>query len=428
MPKKLTNEIVDQRLEGRNIRRAADYTNSRTNMPWDCLICGYFWETTAGHILNNHSGCPMCADKAPLTNERIDQKIAGRPIKRIGECRGAESKIDWECLDCGLIWFTMPHSILIQLCGCPRCAKNMPLTNETIDQRLVGRNIQRLGDYAGFKTKMPWKCLDCDYVWESTPNTVVGSEHGCPQCADNVPLTNEIIDRKLADRTIKRVGDYKGRDVAVSWQCLDCDYDWKAKPTPVLGGSGCPQCGGKLPLTNEIVDQRLIGRRIRRLGDYVNAHTKIPWECMDCENVWDATPTNIVNGERGRPSCQSYGINELTMHDLFKEANIAYESQYCLQNIEKTSRALKFDFYFPELKLAIEYNGKQHYEPTGFWGSHDSDAAFVDQQERDQYKRQFCILHNIQLLEIDGRKYRNDSLKGYVKSSIIPSIILSATG
>jgi predicted Zn-ribbon and HTH transcriptional regulator len=255
---------------------------------------------------------------------------------------------------------------------------------------------------------------------------VIGSECGCPQCAGNVPLTNNTIDQKLSNRSIKRLGDYEGRTTRIPWQCLECDYVWEAMPTHVLGGTGCPRCGGKLPLTNKIVDQRLVGRPIRRIGDYINAQTKIPWACLDCGNIWEASPTNVVNGQRGCPTCQSYGINEQIMHNLFKEAGIAYESQYSLRNIEPSARRLKFDFYFPSLKLAIEYNGKQHYESSGFWGSGDPIAAFADQQERDQSKRKFCALHDIQLLEIDGREYRSRVLEEYVKSVIIPIIIKTA--
>jgi len=53
--KKLTNEIVDQRLIDKNIQRLSNYQGNKILINWKCLKkeCGYIWEAIPNSILNN---------------------------------------------------------------------------------------------------------------------------------------------------------------------------------------------------------------------------------------------------------------------------------------------------------------------------------------------------------------------------------------
>lgn len=68
------------------------------------------------------------------------------------------------------------------------------------------------------------------------------------------------------------------------------------------------------------------------------------------------------------------------------------------------------------MNLIIEYNGGQHYKPVCFGGCSLDDAKinFEYQQIRDQQMREYCVENNINLLEIDGRKYANIKLIDYL--------------
>jgi hypothetical protein len=94
-------------------------------------------------------------------------------------------------------------------------------------------------------------------------------------------LTNEIVDETLKDRPIKRVGDYVEVNTPTEFQCLKntTHPNWFARPCNVLFGTNCPTCAGTSKLTNKIIDQRLQNRPIKRLGDYINNHTKIDFQC-----------------------------------------------------------------------------------------------------------------------------------------------------
>lgn len=64
----------------------------------------------------------------------------------------------------------------------------------------------------------------------------------------------------------------------------------------------------------------------------------------------------------------------------------------------KTGRCLEYDFYNDSLKLAIEYNGKQHYEYVARY--HNAYSDFEDQLYRDDVKKRLSKLRGITLIVV----------------------------
>ena len=74
------------------------------------------------------------------------------------------------------------------------------------------------------------------------------------------------------------------------------------------------------------------------------------------------------------------------------------------------------DIYIPSLKIGIEYQGKQHYEPIDIFGGEEH---FNKQQKLDNKKRNLCINNSVKLIEW---KYDCPITKLNVKNEI--SVIL----
>jgi DNA-directed RNA polymerase subunit M/transcription elongation factor TFIIS len=391
---KLTNEDVDIKLiaDNREIKRLGDYIDAKTKILWQCLICQYIWSATPGNILNGKKGCPKCGGKVKLTNEIVDRRLyeTNRSIKRLGEIINAIIKIEWECLieNCKYKWNATPHSILNgNKSGCPRCGKRKPWPKY-------------------LKRKDPSR---------SRPNK----------------MDNENVDRRLkeANRDIRRLSDFTSATMKGDWQCLICQYIWITIPHSILNHeTGCPKCSGRLKLTNEDIDRRLIDncRLIKRLGDIINVMTKIPWQCLveECQFIWETAPDAILNGNSGCPKCSLCKNEKLTLL-ILEQNNLGFEPQVSLRRVNKTAKLrFRFDAYSFQINTAIEYNGKQHYNPTTYFGGDKNNAGanFIVQQKRDAYKQAFCAENNINLISIDGRKYQGKKLEKYLIDELIPQL------
>lgn len=81
-----------------------------------------------------------------------------------------------------------------------------------------------------------------------------------------------------------------------------------------------------------------------------------------------------------------------------------------------TNKNLELDMYNEELKLAIEYDGEQHYKYSPFF--HKSPNDLIKQQERDKLKENICKGKGIRLIRIPYTVKFNE-LESYIKSKIV---------
>ena len=382
-------------------------------------------------------------------NETVDErlKLDKRTIKRansyLGDILGSHKKSWFECLACRYQWLTTPHSIFSNGTDCPNCAGNAHLTDAIIDNRLIGRKIKRVGNIINAITKILWQCLedDCNNIWLARADSVLNNRRGCPNCAGNIKLTNEMVDKKIKEqnRTIKRAGGYLGNIINSKtkswWECLVDNYLWQATPNSIFNcPNGCPSCAGQIEFTNEMVDKKIKeqNRTIKRmggeLGNIFGAFKKSWWECLIDGNRWLTTASSILNNGTDCPSCNIPGINEALVFNILKENDINFNHEFNIKNISSTAtNNYRLDFYMDKYfnKIAIEYNGKQHYTATGFGSMDENKAndALIKQQARDKYIDQFCKDNNITIIWIDGREFTGKKLEKYIIEEIIPQII-----
>lgn len=88
-----------------------------------------------------------------------------------------------------------------------------------------------------------------------------------------------------------------------------------------------------------------------------------------------------------------------------------------LRNPE-TGRNLELDCYNEDLELAVEYNGKQHYEyPNSF---HKSKHEFIKQVRRDRYKMKMCDKNGVFLIVVP---YYVKNIESYIIEKIPHTLI-----
>lgn len=277
------------------------------------------------------------------------------------------------------------------------------ITNEIVDKRLESKNIKRLSNYKNSKAKMRWKCLKDGYEWDS-PFTHIYQGRGCAKCAGVAKYTNATVDEVLRKKNIKRLENYKNSYTKMWFQCLIDNYKWKTRFTNISSNNtGCPMCGRNIKHSNKSVDKSLIGRNIKRVGKYKNSTTTMGWKCLNknCNHKWTTSYGNIMSGS-GCPEC-SAGKSERNVFNLIKK-HIEYNYFEPHKPFYFNNRKYIPDFYLESKnkRIIIEYNGKQHYSPVKFYGITRNIAQqnFIKQKLRDKQLREYCRKNNIYLLEI----------------------------
>ena len=103
---------------------------------------------------------------------------------------------------------------------------------------------------------------------------------------------------------------------------------------------------------------------------------------------------------------------EMKIEEILQKYGVNFEEEYIFPELRShTGRPLRFDFVIfdddGKIDFIIEYQGKQHYEPSAKFGGK---RGFYQQQYNDQMKRRFCAFHDFKLIEIP---YTEENLISY---------------
>lgn len=103
---------------------------------------------------------------------------------------------------------------------------------------------------------------------------------------------------------------------------------------------------------------------------------------------------------------------EIKIEEILAAAGLDFKEEYIFPDLNSPNgRPLRFDFVIfdddGKIDFIIEYQGKQHYEPSQKFGGK---KGFFQQQYNDNLKRRFCKLHDFNLIEIP---YTEENLISY---------------
>lgn len=93
---------------------------------------------------------------------------------------------------------------------------------------------------------------------------------------------------------------------------------------------------------------------------------------------------------------------EIKIQEILERADLPFTMEQSFEGLNSPNgRPLRFDFVVfddnKNIDFIIEYQGKQHYEPSAKFGGK---KGFYQQQYNDNKKRRFCALKGIRLIEI----------------------------
>ena len=240
MPKRKTHEdfVLQVKNKFPNISVVGTYINNKTKIEFQCLIdgCSHKWMARPDNILSGY-GCPECAKRKistlrAKTHEEFIKEVAIKNpnVKVLGKYIADDIKIEFQCNnpDCGYSWFTTPDKIIHKLTGCPECAKlnrakKRTKTHNAFVDEVYKKNptIEVVGEYAGVKTKIEFRCRVCEDVWLTTPDSILNCDTGCPTCAQS--HGERSITNWLKNNAIDFIPQYKFNDCK-DLECLPFDF------------------------------------------------------------------------------------------------------------------------------------------------------------------------------------------------------------
>lgn len=150
--------------------------------------------------------------------------------------------------------------------------------------------------------------------------------------------------------------------------------------------------------------QNLIGKRygkltVKRKTDR-RQRGSIIWECLcDCGNI-TYVRTDMLNYNKGTRSCgccEKISRGEEKIKNILDRLSITYYQQYSFKDCynPNTNHLLYFDFYLPDYKCCIEFDGEQHFKG---WSNDKNNLK--QNQFRDNLKNKYCENNNLKMIRI----------------------------
>lgn len=192
---------------------------------------------------------------------------------RGGECLfegrlAPTSVVRWRCAQ-GHVWETLP-SVMIGGGWCAECEPRRRRRQWSLElmQAIAGeRGGECLStEYRHFSEPLRWRCAK-GHVWEAKPGGIVNVGTWCRRCAGKEKHSLEEVRALARERGGECLSsEYVNTTTPLRWRCQH-GHEWRAAFGNVRGGSWCPKCAVRNPLSIEEMRSVAIARGGACLSD-----------------------------------------------------------------------------------------------------------------------------------------------------------------
>lgn len=262
--------------------------------------------------------------------------------------------------------------------------------------------IVNIDNLINCQTKTEFKCNKCGNVWSARPYSVIAG-HGCRKCYDKRNSERRIIPFDAINDKLKQSGcnaqiisgyiDTRHHAIA---KCNRCGNEWKASPRDLINGHGCPMCNDSWKNKRKTKEDFIKEMNELYHGEYIYLINKkyvltkdiIEYICPVHGRIKQNVYTHIQGN--GCKFCRESGM-EKKIRFMLEDNGIFYISQYKPKWLE----LLSYDFYIPNLNIAIECQGLQHFMAVETFGG---EIEFEKTKERDKKKKMLSKKYNTELI------------------------------
>lgn len=263
-------------------------------------------------------------------------------------------------------------------------------TKETIINKLKELNyiivneeeyLQNKKATTNYRTNI--KCLTHNYIWESTIGEAYRKAKNCKEC-------NIEQNKNWKDYTKEK--NYKIINENGIYITLKCEFNheqWTTRNYHIKS-TNCKECNGKITLQMVLDKLDKLKFELLNKDEYNTSRTIGEFKCSK-NHIWKCQIHNVYSGKSECPEC-STNMGEAKCKFILETI---FNKKFS-KTRKVIDTGLELDMYNEELNLSLEYQGVQHFiEHPKFFHKY---GGFEEQQERDNYKLNFCINNNINLI------------------------------
>jgi hypothetical protein len=337
--------LVSLAKKHRLLINPSDYRNSKTNLPFRCLVCGYEGSTSLGLLKIKRYGCRGCglrsgASKQKLNPEEIVEEARNSGIQiTLLDYINTKQKVECRCSVCAHCWTTAIGCIRSGR-GCPKCRRKQATEKNSLSETDVKKRLNRLGvellsPYQNSQKKIKVHFRKCGHSVVTTWNQIQRGS-GCAECAPNKKFVLEDYEaaaRKFGGKIIKMPATV---EKMAQWECSE-GHRFSRSIRPML-----------------------------RFGSF----------CTKCNDGW------------GESLCRM--ILEMAFGKSFDRIRP--------QDLRSPKgNPIELDCFNADLAIALEHQGVHHFKRQKNW---QSEQQFKLCKEHDRLKRMYCKKNGILLIAI----------------------------
>lgn len=409
---KLAQDVHDSKYVYDNVV----YINTKTKVEVICPIHGSFW-VSPGHHIRSRSGCPACSGVKKKTQEEFIQQAQLIHKNKYDyskvEYKNNKTKVCIICPEHGEFW-QVPYDHLKGI-GCKKCWYDRHTKEQTLTkEQFLERCYQKHGN------KYDYSYIE--YVNLNVPIKIICPIHGefmqvptlhlkgvgCPKCGRETANNSEALTTKDFIKRAKEIHKNKYNYSLVNYTrnhnkvTIICKHhgEFQQIASGHLLGQGCPKCA----------IEHAANKRKFTTKEFIEKAREIHGDKYDySKSVYDGCKNTVViicpkHGEfkqvvathlsgKGCPKCilksQTKLFEKLTT--VFKHETFIWEFK------APWLKRMRIDICMSKYKIAIEYDGRQHFVPIDCFGGEED---YKKRVKSDALKDKLCSENGFTLFRL----------------------------
>jgi len=402
MGKRLTYEFVKEYIENERYKLLSkEYKSSESKLKVRCLK-GHIREISF-HSFQKGRRCPICSDsrhtyeyvKAFIENEGytlVSKEYINSHTKLKVQCdKGHKYEVDFSRFS------HRNHRCLI-------CSGKSKHSYDYIKEYFEKENYTLLSkEYINNHTKLKVKCGKGHEYFVIFNDFQSG--HRCPICNHCKKITYDEAKKFIEERGYRLLSkEYNNNSIGLKMQC-NKGHIFEMSLNSFKTGRRCRFCFYKRLSEYRLYSYEKIKFDIERKGytllskEYIGSGDSLDLKCPE-GHIYKVSYINFIHNHCRCSKCYNKGsvredkVYKIVEGILGDNIEIIRNDRIQIMN-PNTGRRLELDVWIPEMKKAIEFNGK-------YWHSKP------DVIKRDEIKKEQCLKNGIDLLVIKEREWINN--------------------